>query len=96
MKLISAVELGNDMGLTTVGESIFNVRMHAIQIFNYSDIAKEISELFDDFAELQKTHGITNDTLTTDVLKMFPDSQNSPESHHVNQGDLATAKEIIC
>ena len=45
MKLKKCLELGKACGLTTWEECYDNIYLHAISIFNYSDINKEILEL---------------------------------------------------
>ena len=45
MKLKECLELGKACGLNTWEECYDNVYLHAINIFNYSDINKEILEL---------------------------------------------------
>lgn len=45
MKLQTALEVAKDCGLATVGEAIYNVKIHAGNLFSYSDIRKEIAEL---------------------------------------------------
>lgn len=45
MKLKTALEIGIDCGLETVGECVFNIKMHAGSLFSYNDIGKELTEL---------------------------------------------------
>ena len=42
MKIQTALEVAKDCGLETVGEAIYNVKIHAGSLFSYSDIQKEI------------------------------------------------------
>jgi hypothetical protein len=43
MKIQEALEIGNNCGLETVGEAIFNIKIHAISLFDDSN--KELNEL---------------------------------------------------
>lgn len=46
MKLIDACRIARDCGLNTIGEAVFNIELHAISIFLYEDIPKEMNELY--------------------------------------------------
>ena len=45
MKIQTAIEIAKDCELETVGEAIYNIKLHAGSLFSYSDIQKEIEEL---------------------------------------------------
>lgn len=45
MKIFEAIKLANDCGLETLGEAVYNVEIHAIQLFSDSDWQKELNEL---------------------------------------------------
>lgn len=45
MKIFDAIKLANDCGLETLGEAVYNVEIHANQLFSYSDLPKELNEL---------------------------------------------------
>lgn len=49
MKLEEAIKLGKDCGLETVEECIRNIELHAISLFKYEDINKELNELHNDW-----------------------------------------------
>lgn len=75
MKLQTALEVAKDCGLATVGEAIYNVKIHAGNLFSYSDIRKEIAEL-ENAWEWTKSHRrtpagkpITEDTPVNVILK---------------------------
>ena len=64
MKLVQAIPLAEACGLTTVGQAVMNVEMHALNIFNYRTMEVEIKELQDEaskydgnilLADLKKT-----------------------------------------
>ena len=44
MKLKDAIEIAKGCGLTTIGEAVFNIKIHAMSIFNYGEETKEIHE----------------------------------------------------
>ena len=55
MKLKDACELAEECGLTTVGEAILNVELHATELFPYSSMNDELNELLVD-AEPYEDH----------------------------------------
>jgi hypothetical protein len=65
LKLIDALEIGLDCGLTTVGEAIFNIRIHCINLFNYDEIEEEIKKLEKDV----ETYWVHKDDLISDWIK---------------------------
>jgi hypothetical protein len=64
MNLRECLEDGWICGLETVGESINNILLHSINLFDYPDIAKEDSELLDDFVNSK----LTDNDFIKDVL----------------------------
>ncbi|MBQ8234965.1 MAG: hypothetical protein IJZ36_05240 [Bacilli bacterium] len=57
MKLKEALELGLTCNLETVGECIYNVKLHAISLFSYTALNKELDELYREESELyERTH----------------------------------------
>ncbi len=51
MKFKEALEIGKDCGLDTVSEAILNIRMRAINIFDYGEEQSEYNELIEDFLQ---------------------------------------------
>ena len=49
MKIETAIEIGKNCGLTTVEECIGNIDIHAGNIFPYSEITKELNELYNEY-----------------------------------------------
>lgn len=45
MKLLAAMELGIACGLTTIDECVYNVELHAMQLFCYTNVEDELKEL---------------------------------------------------
>lgn len=60
MKLQTAIEIAKNCGLETSGEAIFNIKLHAVNLFSYSDIQKELAELENTW-EWTKSHRRTPD-----------------------------------
>ena len=48
MKVKEACEIADECGLETIGEAILNIQIHAISIFSYDDLDKELRELYED------------------------------------------------
>ncbi|MDU4051162.1 MAG: hypothetical protein E7H33_09620 [Clostridium perfringens] len=59
MKLKRAIKIGKDCGLETIGEAIYNVDLHATNIFDHDKIEEELKELYNDF----KNSGLNEDDL---------------------------------
>ena len=49
MKLQTAIDIAQDCELTTIGEALYNIRIHAGNIFVYGEEQDEWDELLDDF-----------------------------------------------
>lgn len=48
MKVKEACEIAENCGLETIGEAIFNIELHAISLFPYDALNKELTELHED------------------------------------------------
>lgn len=70
MKLKKACEIAIDCGLSTIGEALMNIDMHAICIFLYSEIDKELLELYTEAKPYENN---------TKILDVFPELK---EIHH--------------
>lgn len=68
MKLKTALEIGVDCGLETVGESLYNIQIHSPSLFTYDEINKELNELVRERDELFSKTNFTNKSRTEDVL----------------------------
>lgn len=71
MKLLQALEIANDCSLETVSEAILNVRLHSLNLFDYSDIKTELNELTEDSEAICASIGICDETLVADAIKMI-------------------------
>ena len=68
MKLKEALEIGIDCGLETARECIRNIDIHATSFFSYSEISKEIDELYNEVEELVSKTNWTMDNQAEDLL----------------------------
>lgn len=68
MKLKEALEIGIDCGLETARECIRNVDIHTLSLFLYSEIGKELDELYVDAEELVSKTNFTMDDKAEDIL----------------------------
>lgn len=71
MKLITALEIGEDCGLMTVGEAIRNVGIHATSIFIWDKINSEMEELWDDYNNKLETRGFNLDSPVLEAIKVL-------------------------
>lgn len=70
MKLKEALELADECGLSTVGEAILNVELHAPSLFPYEKMHDELNEL------CQEAAVYDDNQLISDALKgLAHDSQ---------------------
>ena len=49
MKLKDAIEIAKDCGLETVGEAIYNIKLHSNNLFLHGEEQKEYDELLFDY-----------------------------------------------
>lgn len=68
MKLKTALEIGVNCGLETVGESLYNIQIHSPSLFTYVEINKELNELISEIDVLFSKTNFTNESKTEDVL----------------------------
>ena len=68
MKLKTALEIGIDCGLETIGESLYNIQIHSPSLFTYAEINKELNELVIERNNLFSKTNFTNESKTEDVL----------------------------
>jgi hypothetical protein len=59
------LEIGQDCGLTTVGEAVFNIHIHCLSLFNYGEERKELNELEKEV----ETYWVHRDDLISDWIK---------------------------
>lgn len=64
MDLQTCLEIAEDIGLDTVGEALYNVKIHALTLLDYGCEKEQYSALCTEVVE----KGYTNDTLIADVL----------------------------
>lgn len=48
MKVKEACEIADTCGLETIGEAVFNIELHALNLFIYDELDKELNELYED------------------------------------------------
>lgn len=68
MKLIKALELGEDCGLGTVEEAIRNVHFHAPSLFVWDKIQEELNELNTEWTRTKEATSFTDTSKITHVL----------------------------
>lgn len=69
MKLEDCLYIGRECGLSTVGEAVLNVMLHAVNIFSYSDINEQLEELYKDKDEVYSRSSFTDNSKITQVLE---------------------------
>ncbi len=68
MHLLTALDIGKECGLTTVGESIYNIDLRAGQIFTYSEINKELKQLYSEWNIIKLNSEFTFDSSLIEVM----------------------------
>ena len=51
MNLYDACKIGYSCGLESIGECVDNISSHALNIFNYDHVDKELNELFEEIRD---------------------------------------------
>jgi hypothetical protein len=69
MTLKTCLEIGNDCGLETVGEALYNIDLHAMNIFDYSKIDIELGHLKLQADDLYSKTNFTEDSSVEKVLE---------------------------
>ena len=64
MRLREACNIGLACGLETLGEAVMNIQIHAMNIFTYDEMVKEINELVNE---------CTNYDSNSKILDVFPE-----------------------
>jgi len=77
MKLKACLEIGNDCGLETVGEALYNIDLHAGNIFDYSTINQELSEMYKEATELFSKTNFTKESLNIKVLEWMDNEDDN-------------------
>ena len=69
MTLKDCLEIGIECGLQTVSEAILNIEIHAISIFSYSELNKELEQLYIEKEELISKSKFSEDSESSEVLE---------------------------
>ena len=67
MKLREACNIGLDGGAETIGEAVMNIQIHAMSLFPYDEMVKEINELVLE---------CTNYDSSSKILDVFPELED--------------------
>lgn len=70
MKFETCLEIAKDCNLETVGEALFNIRLHSGNLFAYSEIKNELEELQKEFEQFE----ISKETKVNDALELCKSS----------------------
>jgi len=84
MKFKKCLEIGIDCGLETAGECVRNIYIHASNFFPYSEIQKEIDELYTEANELTPKSGFTADDKAQDILGWINWEDDGIETSELN------------
>ena len=84
MTLKTCLEIGNDCGLETVGEALYNINLHAGNIFEYSKINTEMNELVNEAKELYSKTNFTKDSLVEKVLEWIDIEDDGIDEKELN------------
>lgn len=68
MHLLTALDIGKECALVTVGESIYNIDLRAGQIFSYSEIGKELKQLYSEWNTIKLNSEFTSDSSLIEVM----------------------------
>lgn len=68
MKLVNALDIAHGCNLETVGEAIYNIRLHATNLFAYDEAQKEYDELISECNQMSEKYGFNDDSDIFDAL----------------------------
>ena len=80
MTLKDCLEIGLDCGLDFIDEALLNINLHAINIFNYSDITEELESLNLQADNLYSTTNFTKDSTIKSVLNWLAVKNNTNDT----------------
>lgn len=75
MNLKMALEIGKDCELETVGEAIYNIKSHVLQLFSPYDINKELAQLESEWDSVKNNTKFTDDSSTVEVLDWIKEAK---------------------
>ena len=84
MTLKNCLKIGLDCGLETVGESIYNMEIHALNIFEYSKINQELLQIYREATDVFNKTNFTKESLTDEVLNWIKEMEVA-ENRYKNQ-----------
>ena len=84
MTLKMCLEIGLDCGLETVGEALYNIDLHAMNIFDYSKIVIELEHLKLQADDLYSKTNFTEDSLVEKVLDWMNIEDDGVEETELN------------
>ncbi len=68
MHLLTALDIGKECALHTVGEAIYNINLRAGQIFAYGEISIELKQLYYEWNTIKLNFGFTSDSSVIEVM----------------------------
>ena len=71
MKLETALEIGGDCGLETVGECLYNIQIHALSLFPLHEIRAQVDELKLEYEALKRCTNTNNETSREIALELL-------------------------
>ena len=84
MTLKSCLEIGLDCGLETVGKSIYNMEIHALNIFEYSKINQELLQIYREATDVFNKTNFTKESLTREVLDWINSEDDGVDEKKLN------------
>jgi hypothetical protein len=96
MKLLNAIEIAQSCGLETVGEAIYNIKIHLGNLFNYGEENKEYNELLDDYKYMSETYYFNEDGKVSDVFRKIVMTNSKEKSKdEVRKEFLNQVRELV-
>lgn len=84
MTLKMCLEIGRNCGLETMGEALYNIDLHAMNIFDYSKIVIELEHLKLQVDDLYSKTNFTKDSLVDKVLEWIDMKDDGVDETELN------------
>lgn len=84
MTLRQCLEIGSDCGLETIGESLYNIDLHAGNIFDYSKINQELLQMYREATDLFNKTNFIKESLTDKVLEWMDMKDDGVDETELN------------
>ena len=75
MHLLTALDIGKECVLDTIGEALYNIDLRAGQIFTYNEINEELKQLYSEWNTIKLNSEFTSDSSVIEVMDWMKNTE---------------------